>query len=173
MKTSHDSATPAHGQQVITACAFIHREFDGVHKLFMPKRADIKAFLPGTFELPGGHVDFGENIVTGLKREITEELGMSITVGDPFGSFTYTNKMKGSHSIQVTYFAQFVEPVEQIKLDPKDHSTFDWFTEADVAARRAEIVSEDMVDPSHGADPQYLDILRGFELLKGEKVNLG
>ncbi len=167
MNTSHDSATPAHGQQVITACAFIHQEFDGVCKLFMPKRADTKAFLPGTFELPGGHVDFGENIVAGLKREITEELGMSITVGDPFGSFTYTNEVKGSHSIQVTYFAQFVEAVEQIKLDPKDHSTFDWFTKEDVIARRLELISEEMIDPAVGEDPQYLDILRGFDLLKG------
>jgi len=173
MKTSHDSASPAHGQQVITACAFIHQEFDGVHKLFMPKRADSKAFLPGTFELPGGHVDFGEDIAAGLQREIMEEFGMTITVGDPFGSFTYTNEVKGSHSVQVTYFAQFTNPIEAITLDPEDHSAFDWFAEEDVILRRTEIVSEDMMDPTIGTDPQYLDVLRGFALLKGEKINFG
>jgi hypothetical protein len=46
-KTSHDSETPAQGQQVITACAFIHHNFDGVEKLFWPKRADTKKFFAG------------------------------------------------------------------------------------------------------------------------------
>src|SRR6266566_5216805 len=72
-KTSHDSETPAHGQQVITACVFIHHNFDGIEKLFWPKRADTKKFLPGVYELPGGHIDFGEDITAGLKREIQEE----------------------------------------------------------------------------------------------------
>ncbi len=69
-QTAHDSETPAQGQQVITACAAIHHSFDGVVKIFVPKRAETKKFLPGVYELPGGHIDFGENIVEGLKREI-------------------------------------------------------------------------------------------------------
>ena len=55
-KISHDSETAAQGQQVITACAFIHQKCDGVEKLFWTKRADSKKFLPGVYELPGGHV---------------------------------------------------------------------------------------------------------------------
>lgn len=66
---AHDSETPAQGQQVITACAFIHQQFDGVEKLFWPKRADTKKFLPGVYELPGGHIGFGEELVQGLMRE--------------------------------------------------------------------------------------------------------
>ncbi len=169
-KTSHDSATPAHGQQVISACGFIHQEFNGEHKLFMPKRADTKAFLPGVFELPGGHVDFGEDIVAGLKREITEELGMTITVGDPFGSFTYMNDVKGSHSIEVIYFAQFVEPIDQIKLDPEDHSMFEWFTKQDILDRKKEVVAEEFSDHETGEDPEYLTTLKGFELLEGGEL---
>jgi hypothetical protein len=42
-KISHDSETPAQGQQVITACAFIHYNFDGVEKLFWPKRVDMSS----------------------------------------------------------------------------------------------------------------------------------
>ena len=72
-KVLHDSEVLAEGQQVIVAAAFISHKFDGVTKVFLPKRAATKKFLPNVFELPGGHIDFGEDIETGLKREIFEE----------------------------------------------------------------------------------------------------
>lgn len=128
-KTSHDSETPAQGQQVITACAFIHCKVDGVDKVFLPKRADTKKFLPGKYELPGGHIDYGEDIEVGLKREIMEELGVEIKLGSPFAVFTYTNDIKGSHSIEVVYFAQLVGNPSGITLNPEDHSSGGWFTE--------------------------------------------
>ena len=127
MAVQHDSETPAHGQQVITACAFIHHKFDDTTKLFLPKRAKTKKFLPGVFELPGGHIDFGEDIVEGLKREIMEEFGMRIRIGDPFATFDYTNEVKGSHSVEIIYFGQFEDSLEDITLDPEDHSEFIWF----------------------------------------------
>lgn len=74
-KISHDSETPAQGQQVITACAFIHQQFDGVEKLFWPKRADTKKFLPGVYELPGGHIDFGEDLIPGLIQSASSSGG--------------------------------------------------------------------------------------------------
>jgi 8-oxo-dGTP pyrophosphatase MutT (NUDIX family) len=61
-KISHDSETPAHGQQVITPTAFIHRIVNGKACVFMAKRAATKKFLPGVYEIPGGHVEFGEDI---------------------------------------------------------------------------------------------------------------
>jgi hypothetical protein len=58
MKVSHDSETPAHGQQIFSVCAFVHHNFDGVNKLFLPRRAKTKKFYPDVYELPGGHVDW-------------------------------------------------------------------------------------------------------------------
>lgn len=101
VKLLHDSETPAHGQQVISACAFIHHDFGAIKKVFLPRRATTKKFLPGLYELPGGHIDYGEDIVAGLKCEIMEEFGMNIEAGDPFAAFTYVNTVKGSHSIEV------------------------------------------------------------------------
>ncbi len=129
---SHDSETPAVGQQVITACAFIYRFENNEPLVFLPRRAKTKKFLPDVFELPGGHIDFGEEIETGLKREIMEEFGMEVTLNDPFAAFTYTNDIKGSHSVEVIYFAKFTDPLENIHLDPEDHSEFVWAREADL-----------------------------------------
>lgn len=155
-KTFHDSEVPAHGKQVITACAFIHQKINGIEKVFLPKRADTKRFLPGVFELPGGHIDFGEDIIAGLKREIQEELGMRISIGDPFATFTYSNEIKGSHSIEVDYFAKFIDPLEGIKLNPEDHSEYRWIGENEISSinsiSRAELKN----------------VQKGFELLSGK-----
>lgn len=164
-KTQHDSETPAQGQQVITACAFIHNLFNGVEKVFLPKRAVTKKFLPGVHELPGGHIDFGEDIESGLKREIMEEFRMNIKLGDPFFVFTYTNNIKGSHSIEVIYFATFVDPIEKIKLDPEDHSEYSWFAESEL---------NKIINNTKGNDdPEIKAIAKGFQLLKGGSWNFG
>lgn len=159
---SHDSETPAFNQQVITACAFIHQEFNGVEKVFLPKRANTKKFLPGVFELPGGHIDFGEDPVVGLGREIEEELGMEVLIGDPFYVFTYNNKIKGSHSIEVIYFAQFISDLGKLALNPEDHSEFGWFSENELV---------NATNPIKGADdPEFQGIHKGFALLRGDSL---
>lgn len=163
-QVSHDSETPAHGQQVITACAFIHRRFNGVEKVFLPKRAKTKKFLPGVYELPGGHVNYREDIIDGLKREIIEEFNMNIRVGDPFAVFTYTNDIKGSHSIEVIYFVEFTDPIEKITIHPEDHSQFDWIGENDLKKAYAKNKGAD--------DPEMKAIRKGFKLLNGESPAL-
>lgn len=155
---SHDSETAAVGQQVITACGFIHHNFDGIEKVFLPKRATTKKFLPGIHELPGGHVDFGEETVAGLKREISEELGMTVEVGDVFYTFTYLNEVKGSHSIEVIYFAQFIEDLDKIQLNSQDHSEYGWF-------------AENELDNTTSTDQESAAIKKGFALLRGEPVH--
>jgi 8-oxo-dGTP diphosphatase len=157
---SHDSETPAFNQQVFTACAFIHETFDGVEKVFLPKRADTKKFLPGVYELPGGHIDFGEEMVAGLAREIDEEFCMQVAIGDPFYVFTYTNPVKGSHSIEVVYFARFTSALDELAINPEDHSGFGWFAENEL---------ENAANPTKGADDlEFQAIRKGFALLKGE-----
>ena len=135
----------------------------------MPKRAASKQFLPGLYELPGGHIDFGEDIVAGLKREIKEELRMTLIVGDPFAVFTYQNLIKGSHSVEVIYFAQFVEPIDHMSVQPEDHSEYRWFTYDEVIKNKSAIIPTEHVI-EHEDGPEYQAILRGFELLSGKPL---
>jgi|SRR3989338_499482 len=155
-KVSHDSETAANGKQVITACAFIHHDFDEIKKVFLPRRAATKKFFPDVFELPGGHIDFGEDIVEGLKREVREEVGMEIHVGDPFAAFTYVNEIKGSHSIEVVYFATFTDSIENIALIPEDHSEYKWVS-------REELQSLTPISPKELENAE-----KGFALLNSE-----
>jgi len=157
MKTQHDSETLAEGQQVITATAFIWQEFEGVKMVFLPKRADTKKFLPGVWELPGGHIEYGEDIKIGLVREIKEEFEMDIEIGEVIDVFTYVNDVKKSHSIEVVYFAQFTGSSECIKIHPEDHSTYKWFSANEY---------EEIVYPSRvGDDLEALVIRKAFARL--------
>jgi 8-oxo-dGTP diphosphatase len=165
MKTSHDSETPAHGQQVISACALIHHQFDGLTKVLLTKRADTKKFLPGVYEIPGGHIDYGEDIAAGLKREVREELEIDIQLGDPFYVFTYTNEVKGSHSIEVIYFATLLSPPDAIVLHPEDHSTYDWFASDELHKAHTSTKGAD--------DPELLALQKAFHLLQGGAVDVG
>lgn len=163
-KVSHDSETPAHGQQVITACAFIHRSLDGQEEVFLPKRADSKKFLPGKYELPGGHIDFGEDIQAGLAREIKEELGVDVSLGDPFAVFTYTNEIKGSHSIEVVYFAQVTGNPDAITINPDDHSSCGWFSKDEATKLNATNTGK--------LDKEVLVLKKGFALLSGDSLSV-
>jgi 8-oxo-dGTP diphosphatase len=160
-KVSHDSETPADGQQIISAVAAIHHEFNGDLKICMPKRADSKKFFPGVYELPGGHIDFGEDIEAGLKREIVEELGVRINLGDCYSAFTYMNEVKGSHSIEVAYFATLIDPPEEIKLQSKDHSGFRWVSEKEL----------EILEPTTPVELEAA--LKAFSLLKGNRPKFG
>jgi 8-oxo-dGTP diphosphatase len=112
--------------QKIVASAFIHK--DG--KLLIARRALTESFLPGVYEMPGGHIEFGETMEEGLAREIKEELHVDVKIGEPFYVFTTTDS-EIQHTIEVDYFATLIDPNQNIELNPEDHSEFRWVDRAD------------------------------------------
>ncbi len=90
-----------------------------------------------------------------------EELGMKVSIGDPFAAFTYKNDIKGSHSVEVVYFATFTDPIENIKLNPEDHSEFKWVSMEEV----------DSIGPAR--DEEMKNIKKGLQILNGESASLG
>lgn len=137
-------------KQVITACAFLHK--DG--KVLIGKRAFTKSFLPGKWELPGGHVEFGETVKDCLKRELIEEFDMEIILGEPYAEFTYLMNDGNDHVIEVLYFATMKNPDQEIPLKREDHEEHAWIT-------------EDEVDKYYVKDDDEGNVIRkGFEILR-------
>lgn len=106
--------------QKITACACIIH--DG--KVFVARRALDKPFLPGVYELPGGHIEFGESVEEWLAREIKEELHIDVRIEKPFYAFTYVNTSGTKHTIEVVYFATMIDPSQPIQTNPEDHESY-------------------------------------------------
>jgi 8-oxo-dGTP diphosphatase len=172
-KVSHDSETLAEGQQVFSVCGLIHRFAEGEHQIFLGTRASTKKFLPDMFELPGGHVDFGESMTDGLRREVMEEFGMRINVGDPFYVYDYQNLVKKSHTIEVIYFATFVGSTDGIVINAEDHSGYGWYNEAQVrglvSKNREALQTLDTIDIA--MDYEVDAMLKGLKLLDGKSID--
>ena len=66
----------------------ITQRFDDVH-------------LPGLWEFPGGKVELGETLGGALQREILEELGVTIRVGEEFFRIAHDYPTK---SVQLHFF---------------------------------------------------------------------
>lgn len=161
----NDSEIPTPGEQVITACVLIHRTINDIPHVFMARRSAGKKFLPNEFELPGGHIEFGEDLEEGLAREVEEELGVTVSIGDPFAAFAYMNDVKKSQSIEVLYFGRLQEPFDSLSINPEDHSEYGWFSKSDIPKLAS------LVKPID--DDEFKAVLRGLDILSGSSPNKG
>ncbi len=97
--------------QKIVVAGFIEK--DG--KVLLAKRPKTKRIGPDKYHLPGGHVEFGEDLKSALRREILEEFGIDIEVFEPFYSFTYTSE--DAHTIGLVCRATIINPASEIVLN--------------------------------------------------------
>lgn len=123
----------------------------------MTKRANGKRVAPGQFHLPGGHIDSKESPPVALAREIKEELGIDIEVGDPFHVFSYFPPDE-SYTIGVVFFATPRDGLQEIKLNLNDNEAYAWIP--------LEIV--DVYLPHH--DHNYQAVVTGFQKLRQLRV---
>lgn len=74
------SATRGHchdGSKLLHPVVHLH-VFDNAGRLYLQKRPEWKDIQPGKWDTAvGGHVDFGEDTATALRREASEELGLT------------------------------------------------------------------------------------------------
>ena len=82
-------------------------------KILITQRFD-NVHLPGLWEFPGGKVEPDESLTAGLEREIREELGVTILVGDEFFSVVhdYTPKSVRLHFFNCSIIDGEPHPLE-------------------------------------------------------------
>ncbi len=70
----------ARSEGKICAVGALIRDRDG--RVFVHRRGPNRRFLPNCWDVVGGHVEPGEDLVTALRREVQEETGWLLR-GDP------------------------------------------------------------------------------------------
>lgn len=90
------------------------------------RRSMDEKFLPGYFELPGGKVDFGEDVFVALSREFEEEVGFSVEVGEFIRTFSYVTGTR--HTVELVFY---VHGEGDVTLS-EAHSEYAWVSSLDV-----------------------------------------
>lgn len=88
------------------------------------RRSETDPSRPLTWDLPGGNIEEGEDLVENLKREIFEEVGIEVENISILGALSGTSK-KGEYAIQIAYIATVDNP--EIKLS-YEHDQYKWVT---------------------------------------------
>jgi mutator protein MutT len=82
--------------------------------------------LAGEFDLPGGQVDEGEDLIEAVVREIQEETGIMLRTTDPQAFYSHTGTYKGQNFIRILFAITLAEP--QNVLLSYEHDSFEWVT---------------------------------------------
>jgi mutator protein MutT len=85
-------------------------------KILITRRRD-HVHLAGLWEFPGGKVEDGESLRSALQREIREELGIDVVVGDEFFTVEHEYSTK---SVRLHFFNCTILRGEPQRLDVAD-----------------------------------------------------
>lgn len=97
----------------------------------------------GKWGVPGGRIRPGEKIVEALQREVFEETGLKIQVGQPIHVDEWFPEVKGEYwHIVATFREGKVEGDESVKLS-NEHDSYAWIEEKDIGSYN--LMTEDVI----------------------------
>jgi len=92
-------------------------------RLFVVRKSADDPHNPGRWEVPGGRMEFGEDVDEHLSREVSEETGLRVQPGAPFHiwQWTMTDIVPGSNDeLQVIAVARQCAPHDSKDVSPTD-----------------------------------------------------
>lgn len=114
-------------RQVLVAAGVLIEVRDGAPRVLLTRRKE-GTHLAGTWEFPGGKVERGEDPRAALARELSEELGVEVTVREPLEVtfFAYPEK-----DVLLLFFRAERAPGSR-EPEPLDVAELRWASEAEL-----------------------------------------
>lgn len=106
----------------------IIRRKDG--KMLILKRSAGDDHLPEVWETVGGGMDEEQSPQEALKREILEETGLTVSVGEPFNVFTF-RKQTGEFKVGITFLCDSEDDAVVLS---HEHSEYRWIEPKEFAS---------------------------------------
>lgn len=94
------------------------------------KRKENDNLYPGAWEFPGGHLEDGETIKEGLKRELLEEIGFTDEFNPRITHYYDEIKSKNGkliYNLEIDFIINVDRSNLEIKLS-NEHSEYKWVT---------------------------------------------
>jgi mutator protein MutT len=102
-------------------------------RVFLARRGPDSRNERGLWEFPGGSVEFGERLADALRREIREEFGVEIQVGDLVDVADHILPEENQHWVSPTFLCRIISG-EPCILEPTKCSQMGWFDPQQVPA---------------------------------------
>ena len=99
---------------------------DDKQRIFLAQRGPNAKNERGTWEFPGGSVEYGETLAEALKREMREEFGVEIEVGNLIDVFDHILPDEGQHWVSPTFECRLIDGELRIR-EPDKCSAIGWF----------------------------------------------
>ena len=95
-------------------------------RLFLARRGRKAKNERGLWEFPGGSVEMGERLVDALKREIREEYGVEIEVGELLDVVDHILPTEDQHWVSPTFICRLASGEPTIR-EPEKCAEIGWF----------------------------------------------
>jgi mutator protein MutT len=99
---------------------------DAQGRLFLARRGQQAKNERGLWEFPGGSVEFGETLAEALRREIREEYGVEIAVGELLDVVDHILPEEGQHWVSPTFICRVTSGEPHIR-EPGKCAEIGWF----------------------------------------------
>ncbi len=99
---------------------------DDQGRVFLSRRGPKAKNERGLWEFPGGSVEFGETLADALRREMREEYGIEIQVGELLDVVDHILPLEGQHWISPTFICVIISGEPRI-LEPDKCAEIGWF----------------------------------------------
>ncbi len=116
---------------------------DDQGRLFLARRGPQAKNERGCWEFPGGSVEFGERLADALKREMREEYGIAIRVGELLDVADHILPDEGQHWVSPTYLCKIDSGIPRIR-EPEKCTEIGWFAPEQVPAELTLITRQNL-----------------------------